>query len=94
MMPWYAGAIIVWAAAAIVAAYVRRLGLRTRGVILGLAVAVVVGAVAGWQMPGDEVLAGSPWLGGIAGLTGACSPFVYSLAKAAATRLAGKMGPK
>jgi hypothetical protein len=87
-MPWYAGAIIIWAGAAIVAAYVRRLGLKTRGIVLGLVAAIVLGAIMGAQMPADDpVLNGSGWVGGCAGLVGACSPWAVRAAKDAVAAL-------
>ena len=85
-LSWWAGALIVWSATAIIAAYVRRRGPGWAGLLVGALVAVVAGALAGWRLWDD------PWLGGVAGLTGACSPWLPDLAIATVKRLLGKVG--
>lgn len=84
---WWVGVLIVWAGTLIVAAYFRsQRDLGKKAKAIGMAVAIVAGGLAGWRLWGDY------WLGGLAGLVGACSPWGLRLVKGAAGRLMGKVG--
>ena len=83
-LTWWAGALIVLSATAIVAAYIRHRGAGWRFVLVGAAGAIVVGAIMGWRLWGD------PWLGGTAGITGACSPWIPAMVKATLGKYVGR----